>query len=79
MIIRPAETRDAETLAAIYGDAVLNGFGTFEETPPGPDEMERRRLVIVGHGLPYFVAELDGRVLGYAYASIFRPRPGYRY
>ena len=79
MIIRPATEADAEALAAIYGHAVLHGFGTFEEQPPSPDEMERRRAVIDAHGLPYFVAEQDGRMLGYAYASIFRPRPGYRY
>lgn len=79
MIIRPAETRDAEALAAIYGHAVLHGFGTFEEIPPAPDEMARRMSVITGHGLPYVVAEDAGRVLGYAYASVFRPRPGYRF
>ena len=29
MIVRAADARDAEALAAIYGDAVLHGFGTF--------------------------------------------------
>ena len=79
MIIRAATEGDAEALAAIYGHAVLHGFGTFETTPPAPEEMDRRRRVIAEHGLPYLVAEADGRVLGYAYASVFRPRPGYRF
>jgi len=79
MIIRPATDEDAGALAAIYGHAVLHGFGTFETTPPTPEEMHRRRRVILDHGLPYFVAEDDGRVLAYAYASPFRPRPGYRF
>ena len=43
MIVRAAETRDADALAAIYGHAVLHGFGTFEETPPSPAEMDTRR------------------------------------
>ena len=79
MNIRPALEGDAEALAAIYRHAVLHGFGTFEETPPSPEEMAARWRNITGRGLPYFVAEADGRVLGFAYASPFRPRPGYRF
>jgi L-amino acid N-acyltransferase YncA len=79
MTIRPAQESDAPALAAIYGHAVLHGFGTFEETPPTPEDMSARLRNITGRGLPYLVAEEDGRVLAYAYASPFRPRPGYRF
>ena len=79
MIIRPALETDAPALAAIYGHAVAHGFGTFEETPPSPDEMASRWRNITGRNLPYLVAEEDGRVVAYAYASPFRPRPGYRF
>jgi phosphinothricin acetyltransferase len=79
MLIRPAAATDADALAAIYGHHVLNGFGTFEEVPPPPSEMDERRRTIAGHGLPYLVAEADGRVLGYAYAAPFRLRAAYRY
>jgi phosphinothricin acetyltransferase len=80
VIIREAAPADADALAAIYGHHVLTGFGTFEETPPGAAEMERRRAAIADQGLPYLVAEEPGgRVLGFAYASPFRPRPAYRY
>jgi len=79
VIIRAATADDAAALAAIYGDAVLHGSGTFEEVPPGADEMNRRRMAIVDKGLPYHVAEVDGAVSAYAYASPFRPRTGYRY
>ena len=79
MIVRSAETRDADALAAIYGHHVLTGFGTFEEAPPGAEEMDRRRLAVGAHGLPYLVAEEAGRVLGFAYASPFRARAAYRY
>jgi phosphinothricin acetyltransferase len=77
--IRPATSADAEALAAIYGHHVLHGFGTFEEAPPSPAEMEERRLAVAAHGLPYLVAEDGARVLGYAYAAPFRPRAAYRY
>ena len=79
MIIRSATAADAGALAAIYGHHVLHGFGTFETNPPSAEAMDARRREMQGHGLPYLVAERDGRVLGYAYASPFRPRPGYRF
>ena len=79
MIIRPATTDDAQALADIYGHHVLNGFGTFEEAPPTAADMEARRRAVADKGLPYLVAEIDGRVAGYAYAGPFRPRAAYRY
>jgi phosphinothricin acetyltransferase len=79
MIVRAATDADAEALAAIYGHHVLHGFGTFEEIPPSPQEMERRRAAIAERGLPYLVAEDAGLVLGFAYAGPFRPRAAYRY
>jgi phosphinothricin acetyltransferase len=78
-LIRPATEADAEALAAIYGHHVLHGFGTFEELPPSPEEMDQRRRGIVAYDLPYLVAEEAGQVLGYAYAAPFRPRAAYRF
>jgi L-amino acid N-acyltransferase YncA len=79
MIVRAATEADATALAAIYGAAVLHGFGTFEEVPPSPQEMDGRRRAVQDRGLPYLVAEADGAVLGFAYAGPFRPRAAYRY
>jgi len=79
MIVRAATAADAEALAAIYGHHVLHGFGTFEEDPPAPAEMETRRAAIADRGLPYLVAEEAGQMLGFAYAGPFRPRQAYRY
>jgi phosphinothricin acetyltransferase len=79
MIVRAADDGDAPALAAIYGDAVLHGFGTFEEVPPSPAEMDARRRAVQDKGLPYLVAEAHGRVLGFAYAGPFRTRAAYRY
>ena len=79
MIVRAATEADAEALAEIYGHAVLHGFGTFEEEPPSAADMNLRRLAIANQGLPYLVAEADGRVLGFAYAGPFRPRAPYPY
>lgn len=79
LIIRASEERDIAAIAAIYGHHVLHGFGSFEEVPPDVIEMARRRGDILAKDLPYLVAELDGRVVGYAYASAYRPRIAYRF
>jgi L-amino acid N-acyltransferase YncA len=77
--IRPATLGDTAALSAIYGHHVLHGFGTFEEIPPPAEEMHRRVEAVLGFGLPYLVAEIDGGVAGFAYASAFRTRAAYRY
>jgi len=69
MIVRPSLETDAPALAAIYGHHVLHGLGSFEETPPSADDMAGRRAAVVALGLPYLVAEADGKVLGFAYAG----------
>lgn len=62
---------------------MLNGLATFEEVPPGLDEMRRRFLEVTERGLPYLVATTgsapDGLVLGYGYCTLFRARSAYRY
>ena len=79
MTLRPARTEDLAAIHAIYAHHVLNGLGTFEETPPTVQAMADRLAAVRGKGLPWTVAEEGGRVLGYAYAGPFRPRAAYRY
>lgn len=79
LLLRPGSTADLPAMHDIYADAVLHGTGTFELEPPGAAEFARRRDDVLAKGLPWLVAERDGRVLGYAYAGPFRPRPAYRF
>ena len=79
MQVRPATESDAAAVAAIYGHHVLHGFGTFEEVPPGAEEIAGRIAAVLGRGLPYLIAEESGAVIGFAYAAPFRPRAAYRY
>ncbi|MEL7230701.1 MAG: N-acetyltransferase family protein, partial [Pseudomonadota bacterium] len=44
---------------------------------PDAAEMTARFRALVDENFPYLVAQQDGAVLGYAYASRFRPRPAY--
>lgn len=79
VVIRAARPADMASLAAIYRHHVLNGVASFEEVPPEPAEMSRRRRAILARGLPYLVAEKAGRIVGYCYASPYRPRSAYRF
>ena len=79
LLIRPSTENDLSAIARIYSHYVLHGSATFELDPPGRDEMEQRRSGILSLGLPYLVAEQEGAVVGYAYASVYRPRPAYRF
>jgi L-amino acid N-acyltransferase YncA len=77
--IRPAAVADLPSITDIYAHEVRFGTATFELIPPDLAEMTRRFHALVEGGFPYLVAVLDGRVIGYAYASAFRPRPAYRF
>lgn len=76
--IRPAGPADIPAIAAIYAHAVLHGTASWEVDPPDEAEMLRRHETILAGGYPYLLAERDGVLLGYAYASAYRPRPAYR-
>src|ERR1700681_3687183 len=77
--IRPAIAADLSAITEIYRHAVRYGTATFELIPPDLAEMTRRFGVLMDGGFPYLVAELEGRVVGYAYAGAYRPRPAYRF
>src|SRR5207237_1364273 len=77
--LRPATLADVSAITAIYRPAVLEGTASFELEPPDEQEMLRRLEAITDAGYPYFVAELGGRVAGYAYANAYRTRPAYRF
>jgi phosphinothricin acetyltransferase len=77
--IRPAAEADLPVVTDIYAHAVRYGTATFELIPPDLAEMTRRFRALMDGGFPYFVAALDGRVVGYAYAGAYRPRPAYRF
>jgi phosphinothricin acetyltransferase len=79
LTIRNASEADMGTVQEIYAHHVLHGLATFEEVPPSTDELLSRRASVLTMGLPYLVAERDGQVIGYSYATGYRPRAAYRF
>jgi L-amino acid N-acyltransferase YncA len=78
-LVRPSTEADLGHITAIYGHFVETTTATFESVAPDESEMARRRKAVLDRGLPYLVAELEGYVVGFCYASQFRPRDGYRF
>lgn len=80
LLLRDSEDADLPAITAIYRHHVLHGTASFELEPPDLAEMTRRRADVRAKGWPWIAAEAEGgRLLGYAYASHFRPRPAYRF
>src|SRR5258708_11909622 len=77
--IRPATAAGLPFVTEIYEHAVRYGTATFELIPPDLAEMTRRFRALMDGGFPYLVAAVEGRVIGYAYAGPYRPRPAYRF
>jgi L-amino acid N-acyltransferase YncA len=79
VIIRPALPGDIGAITRIYAEAVLNGTASFEIEPPHEAEMLRRQSALLNNGYPYFTAEIESVVAGYAYAGPYRTRPAYKW
>ena len=79
MRIRHADpAHDGAACAAIYAPSVTDTAASFELEPPDAAEMAAR-IAAIGAHRPWLVAELGGRVTGYAYASAHRERAAYRW
>jgi L-amino acid N-acyltransferase YncA len=77
-IVRDASAADAPACAAIYRPYVTDTAITFETEPPSPIEMATR-IEAAAHAHAWLVAELDRRVVGYAYGGPFATRAAYRW
>jgi phosphinothricin acetyltransferase len=77
--VRPATTDDLGAVAGIFAFYVSSTVVTFEEDPPAVTHWRRKFGSCAERRLPFLVAEADGMVAGYAYASPWRPKPAYRH
>lgn len=77
--IRTVEEQDFAAIQKIYEDQVLNGVSSWEEVPPSVEEIKSRGQSVIEDGFPYLVAMEGEILLGYAYASSYRGRVGYRF
>ena len=76
LTIRPVSLSDAQAIQAIYAPYVEKTAITFEYEVPSVQEFEKRISKTI-EKYPYLVAEENGQVLGYAYASNYYARTAY--
>lgn len=79
MELREACEADLPAIQAIYAYHVFHGLASFEEVPPGVEEMRKRRAEVADRGLPYLVAHDASGILGFGYCNLFRTRSAYRH
>ena len=75
-MIRIATEKDVPAMLAIYAPYVENTTYSFEYTPPTLDQFVQR-FTKYTRQCPWLVWEEDGKVLGYAYASLPFERAAY--
>jgi L-amino acid N-acyltransferase YncA len=79
MIIRDVRATDAAVVRAIYAHHVLHGTASYDIEPPSLEDFVEKIRWVLGKGWPFLIAERDGDVVGYAYATQFRDRAAYRF
>ena len=79
ILIRDVSEADAGAIAEIYGHHVRNGTASYEISAPSVDDTVAKIRRIALQRWPFLVAEVDGRVGGYAYVTQFRDRAAYRF
>ncbi len=78
-MIRPVRAADVAAICRVYNHYVLHTIVSFEEEAVPPDEMARRVEAVAAAGLPWLVLEEEDHLIGYAYATPWKARKGYRY
>ena len=77
MLVRPCEEQDMPAICEIYNYYIKNTTITFEE-----DELDvyaiKARVEAYTKSFPWLVCEVDGSVVGYAYATKWKERAAYR-
>ena len=80
MSLRNATKADAAALKAIMAPVIANTTATFSSVERSVADWERLIESRIARGRAFYVAEVDGEVIGYATYDQFRPENnGYRY
>jgi len=77
--LRDGDHGDAAAIADLYAHYVLTTPVSMETEAVPAGEIARRMAEVQALGLPWLVMEREGELAGWAYASKWRARPGYRH
>ena len=77
--IRPARPTDCQAVAQLYGGYVRASLANFELEAPAAEDWQLKLADLEKVRLPFLVAIDGSDLVGYALATPWRPRPGYRF
>ena len=77
-MIRQAEERDAERIIEIYRPYVEKTAISFAYESPSVSEIEDKIKSSTGRHI-FLVLEIEGKIAGYAYSSMYRERKAYEH
>lgn len=77
--LRPFQWSDVPAITTIYRHYVDHTAITFDTEAPGEEAIAEKYAGLKKLGHPLIIAEREGRTVGYAYASFYRPRAAYRF
>ena len=77
LTIRDTTANDITVITAIYRTHVKHGLASFEYDPPSEAETTNRLQSLSNGSHQYLVGEVDGKIIGYAYAGPFHTRKAY--
>lgn len=77
-MIRECRLGDAQRICEIYNHFVIDTCATFELEPVTEDVMSKRIQATIRH-YPWLVYEVDDIINGYAYATQWKSRAGYKH
>ncbi len=78
-MIRPARLEDAEKITSIYNHYIKNSSATFEVEPISVSQMVMRIEECFKNDYCWLVAENDGQIIGYSYATQWKARSAYKH
>lgn len=78
VIVRVATPEDAKSILDIYKPYILNTATSFETIVPSLEEFKARMEKYLCK-YPWIVGEINGKLAGYAYASVHREREAYQW
>ncbi len=79
LVIRSFRPGDVPAVTRLYAHYVRDTVITFETSVPDEAEMGARFAAVVNKGHPLLIGEVNGEVIGFAYASTYRAREAYRF
>ena len=77
--IRATIDTDLDAITEMFAVEVMHGTASWAYAPPTRDEMVAKFKRLTDSNYPWLTAQLNDQIVGFSFASAYRPREGYRF